>query len=189
MSVQSSDKVERIFEATFELVAEHGIHNTPVSAISKRSGVATGTIYHYFDSKETLINALYLSLKESMLQAVMAGHDAERGYKARFFRIWLNYYNYLATNGDVLRFVEQCASVPIITAETQQQVDAIVSPLLTFFEQGIRGGTLKLDNVHLVISLLHGSVVSLAKLQLSGHLAVTDEVKASVAEFNWKGLT
>ena len=188
MNVQSNVKIERVFKATFELIARNGIHNTPVSAISKKSRVATGTIYHYFESKEVLINALYLYLKKDMLRAVMAGHDAERGYRAKFFRIWINYYDYLVDNAEVLSFVEQCSNTPIITEETQKKAEAIVSPLLEFFQAGIKKGSLKLDNVHLIVSLLHGSVVSLAKLQTSGRLAATDEVKRSVAEFCWKGL-
>jgi len=188
MNVQSNAKIEKIFEATFALIARNGIHNTPVSAISRKSRVATGTIYHYFESKEALINALYLSLKEKMLQAVMAGHDAERGYRAKFFRIWINYYDYLVDNAEVLSFVEQCSNTPIITDETQKTADAIVSPLLKFFQEGIKNGALKQDNVQLIVSLLHGSVVSLAKLQISGRLDATNEVKQSVAEFCWKGL-
>jgi AcrR family transcriptional regulator len=188
MNVQSNAKIEKIFEATFELIAKKGIHNTSVSAIAKKSRVATGTIYHYFESKEVLINALYLSLREEMLKALMAGYDAERGYRAKFFRIWFNYYDYLVDNAEILSFVEQCANTPIITDQTQKKADAIVSPLLKFFQTGIDKGTLKQDNVQLIVSLLHGSVVSLAKLQISGRLAATDEVKLSVAEFCWKGL-
>lgn len=189
MNVQSNDKVDKIFEATFELIAENGIHNTPVSAISKRSEVATGTIYHYFEGKEVLINALYLSLKEEMLPAIMRGHDAEKDYEAKFLRIWLNYFDYLATNPNVLSFVEQCSSTPIITDETREKADALVSPLLEFIQAGIENGDLNQHNVYLVVSLLHASVVSLARLQVSGTLVVTDEVKRSVAEFCWKGLS
>ena len=188
MNVQSKSKVERIFKATFELIAEKGIHNTPVSAISKRSGVATGTLYHYFESKEKLINALYVSLKEGMLKAIMAGVDAESGYKARFFRIWMNYYDYLMGNPEILSFVEQCSNTPIITDDTQKKAESILAPLLEFFESGIEDGILSQDNVYLVVSLFHGTVVSLAKLQHTGRLGATDEEKRSVAEFCWNGM-
>jgi AcrR family transcriptional regulator len=188
MNIQSNDKIDRIFKATFELISENGIHNTPVSAISKKSGVAAGTIYHYFESKVVLINALYLYLKDEMLHAVMDGHDAGSEYKARFFRIWNNYYNYMIGNPNILSFVEQCSNIPIITDDTQKKADAIVSPLLKFFQAGINNGTLKQDNVYLIVSLFHGSVVSLAKLQISGQLTITEEMKFSVAEFCWKGL-
>jgi AcrR family transcriptional regulator len=188
MNIQSHDKIDKIFHATFELIAKHGIHNTPMSAISRKSGVAAGTIYHYFESKEVLINALYLSLKKEMIGKIMEDYDPQSRYKNRFFRIWINYYDYFISNPNILSFTEQCSNIPIITDETKQQADAIVSPLIDFFNFGIENGILKQTNIYLIISLIHGSVVSLAKLQISGRLTVTEDVKLSVAEYSWKGL-
>ncbi|MBU1241293.1 TetR/AcrR family transcriptional regulator [Myxococcota bacterium] len=189
MNVRSGDKVRQIYESTFALIAEKGIHNTPMTAISKHSGVATGTIYHHFESKEVLINALYLSLKEEMISAVMYGHEAEKSYEAKFIRIWLNYCDYLSKNPNILSFVEQCANTPIVTDETQERAEAVIAPLTQFFQAGIDEGYLNQDNVFLIVSLLHGSAVSVAKLHNSGRLALTDEVRRSVAEFCWKGLS
>lgn len=187
MNVQS-DKVKKIFKATFELIAENGIHNTPMSAISRKSGVAAGTIYHYFDSKEALINALYLSLKEEMMEKIMAGYDPERPYKDRFFNVWMNYYNFLEKNPDILSFVEQCSNTPLIDDETKKKANAIAAPLIDFFAYGVETNIFKQNNINLVLSLIHGSVVSIAKLQVSSQLDVTEDVKWSVAEYCWKGL-
>ncbi|MCB1143947.1 MAG: TetR/AcrR family transcriptional regulator [Leptospiraceae bacterium] len=189
MNVQSNQKVQELFKATFELISEKGIHNTPMSAISKRSGVAAGTIYHYFESKEMLINALYLSLKEEMIKNIMANYDSQESYKERFTRIWLNYYNYLIDNPAILSFIEQCTNTPIILEETQKQAEAIISPLIDFFSLGIQNKIIKLKSIPLLTSLLHGSVLSLAKIKQSGQLKVTKEIKMSVVEYSWKGLT
>lgn len=189
MNVQSDTKVDKIFKATFELIAKNGIHNTPMSVIGKKSGVATGTIYHYFESKEVLINALYLSLKQDMIANIMQGYEHQKPYKDSFFRIWLNYYKYLVGNPDILSFIEQCTNTPIISDETKQKAEAMIVSLVDFFTFGIENGIIKLTSIHLIISLIHGSVVSLAKLQISGQLFVTEEVKLSVAEYCWKGLT
>ncbi len=189
MNIQSSDKIDKIFKATFELIAEKGIHNTPMSAISKRSAVAAGTIYHYFESKERLINELYLFLKKEMMQNVMANSDPESSYKTGFFRVWMNYYNYLISNPNILSFIEQCSNTPIITDETKQKADAIAAPLIDFFSSGVENKIFKQTSIYLILSLIHGSVVSIAKLHTSGQLIVTEEVKMSVAEYSWKGLT
>lgn len=188
MNIRSNDKVQKIFKATFELIAEHGIHNTPMSAIIKKSGVAAGTIYHYFESKETLINDLYISLKKELIGKIMKDYNPHTPYKDRFFGIWTNYYNYLVDNPDILSFVEQCTNTPLIKDETKQKADVIASPLIDFFSFGVENGILKQTNISLIISLIHGSVVSIAKLHISGQLTVTKEVELSVAEYSWKGL-
>ena len=57
------DKRTAILQATFDLVAERGFHQTPMSLVAKRSGVSAGIIYHYFDNKEDLIRQLYWHIK------------------------------------------------------------------------------------------------------------------------------
>jgi TetR/AcrR family fatty acid metabolism transcriptional regulator len=47
-----SDKYQRILDAAIEVIAERGYFNSPVSAIARRAGVADGTIYLYFKSKD-----------------------------------------------------------------------------------------------------------------------------------------
>ena len=49
------DKYQRILDAAVEVIAEHGYFNSPVSAIAKRAGVADGTIYLYFKSKDEVL--------------------------------------------------------------------------------------------------------------------------------------
>src|SRR5258707_13312263 len=50
-----SEKYQRILDAAVEVIAERGYFSSPVSAIAKRAGVADGTIYLYFKSKDDVL--------------------------------------------------------------------------------------------------------------------------------------
>ena len=50
-----SGKYQRILDAAVEVIAENGYFNSPVSAIAERAGVADGTIYLYFKSKDHVL--------------------------------------------------------------------------------------------------------------------------------------
>lgn len=50
-----SEKYQRILDAAVEVIAENGYFNSPVSAIAARAGVADGTIYLYFKSKDEVL--------------------------------------------------------------------------------------------------------------------------------------
>ncbi len=52
---QSRDKILR---AAFELFAKKGYHNTSISQIAKKAGVAKGLIYNYFEKKEDLMTGV-----------------------------------------------------------------------------------------------------------------------------------
>jgi TetR/AcrR family fatty acid metabolism transcriptional regulator len=49
------EKYQRILDAAIEVIAENGYFNSPVSAIAERAGVADGTVYLYFKSKDEVL--------------------------------------------------------------------------------------------------------------------------------------
>jgi TetR/AcrR family fatty acid metabolism transcriptional regulator len=54
-SHEAGEKYQRILDAAVEVIAENGYFNSPVSAIAARAGVADGTIYLYFKSKDDVL--------------------------------------------------------------------------------------------------------------------------------------
>ncbi len=188
MNVRSGDKKQAILEATMELIAENGLHATPMSQVIKRSGVSAGTIYHYFPSKEAIINELYLNLKREIIEAAFSGYDNSNPYEERFFLIWRNYFNYLVSNPRQLSFTEQCSTSPLISAEAREEGYRYLSPMIEFTEDGIESGHLKDMEIKLISFLLYGSIVSTAKLHLSGALEITEGLREAAARSCWDGL-
>ena len=56
---EKSDKRERILRAAVKVVARKGFYASRVSEIAKAAGVADGTIYLYFKSKDELLTSLF----------------------------------------------------------------------------------------------------------------------------------
>jgi TetR/AcrR family fatty acid metabolism transcriptional regulator len=56
---RASDKRDRILKAAVKVFARSGFHATRVSEVAKAAGVADGTIYLYFKSKEELLFSLF----------------------------------------------------------------------------------------------------------------------------------
>lgn len=52
---RGGDKYRRILDAAIDVIAEKGFHNSRVSDIAERAGVADGTVYLYFKSKEQIL--------------------------------------------------------------------------------------------------------------------------------------
>ncbi len=47
-----------ILETSLELFATHGFKSTTISMIAKETGLAKGSLYHYFESKEEILSTL-----------------------------------------------------------------------------------------------------------------------------------
>lgn len=65
------DKKSEIFKCGKELFSSKGFKDTNVSDITKRAGVAVGTFYNYYGSKEKLFMEIYLKENEKLKQHIM----------------------------------------------------------------------------------------------------------------------
>ncbi|HII99417.1 MAG TPA: helix-turn-helix transcriptional regulator, partial [Methanoregula sp.] len=88
MADPGSDKREAILNTALNLFVERGFYGTPTSLISKEAGVATGTLFFYFRTKEDLIDTLYLRIKAGAAAAMRRGLDEEETTQGRLRRIW-----------------------------------------------------------------------------------------------------
>jgi AcrR family transcriptional regulator len=70
---------ERLLAAALQLIEEGGYAAASVLAISGRAGLATGTLYRHFRSKEELFAELFGSVCDRELQAVGRAADAAHG--------------------------------------------------------------------------------------------------------------
>ena len=78
----AADKRRLILDAAIRVFARRGFHACRVSDVADEAGVAYGLVYHYFDSKEEILNTLFTERWQLMLDAI-AGIDREQDVPAR----------------------------------------------------------------------------------------------------------
>jgi AcrR family transcriptional regulator len=83
-----------------------------MSAVAAEAGVATGTAYTHYGSKDELVLATYLETKALLGAAAVAELDPASGPEERFRNIWLASYRHLAANPDHALFLLQVDSSP-----------------------------------------------------------------------------
>ena len=70
------DKRRQILDAAIKVFARQGFHSTRVSDIADEAGVAYGLVYHYFDSKEEVLNELFTERWSLLLAAIDEADNA-----------------------------------------------------------------------------------------------------------------
>jgi AcrR family transcriptional regulator len=68
--VPSEDKRQLILDAAVRVFAHKGYHTCRVGDIAEEAGVAHGLLYHYFDSKEELLETIFRTTWTLMLDAI-----------------------------------------------------------------------------------------------------------------------
>ncbi len=81
------DKRRLILDAAVRVFARQGFHTCRVSDIADEAGVAYGLVYHYFSSKEEILDTLFLERWDVMLAAIAETDASELAPRDKLFAI------------------------------------------------------------------------------------------------------
>jgi AcrR family transcriptional regulator len=76
-----------ILNTALDLLRDHGYEKTTMRAIADQAGVSLGNAYHYFNSKEHLIQAFYHRTHEEHLAASLPALQEESSLRARLLSV------------------------------------------------------------------------------------------------------
>jgi AcrR family transcriptional regulator len=115
----SEDKRNAILVSAVEVVAALGV-SAPTAKIAKGAGVAEGTLFTYFETKDALLNQLYLTLKNELEAAMAAGYPAAAGLRDRWRHIWDRYLDWGAAQPAKRNAMRQLTVSDRITATSRE---------------------------------------------------------------------
>ncbi len=183
-----TDKKKIIFDTTLTLVRDHGFHGTTMSLLIKNSGVAAGTIYHYFDSKDSLIIELHAYIRTIMAAALLESDDESKSFKERFITFWNRQWLFYTQNPDALYFIEQFVNSPYYLRCPYYQNDHCQNIITRFVKDGIEAAILKQMNFKIMGIMVHSSVLTAAKIKLKDQLPMGPEEVNQLVEMVWDGI-
>jgi AcrR family transcriptional regulator len=103
---RSGDKQRAILDAALRICAERGIGGAPTSAISKAAGIAEGSLFTYFKTKDDLLNELYATLR-SEFSRHLTDFPREADAQTRLRHIWDRFLDLGATHPMQLKVLAQ----------------------------------------------------------------------------------
>ncbi|WP_025414044.1 TetR/AcrR family transcriptional regulator [Gemmatirosa kalamazoonensis] len=175
-----ADKRSAILAAALRLIARSGLHNTPMAAIAREAGVAAGTLYLYFPSKEAMVNALYLDLIQDRDRAYLAELDAiddpTAGPAESTWRIWHALARWHLDRPDASNLIHQCRASGILTDETRAAEARDQAARLPLFRDAIAHGQLRELSQQVFWALFAGPILALVQMRDAGEIDVDDDV-------------
>src|ERR1700675_1105592 len=125
---KSEDKRNAILSAATKVFAERGL-GAPTSAISQAAGVAEGTLFTYFETKDELINALYREIKLELADAMMSDFPRKKNVRTKLRHVWDRYLNWGTANPKQRKVLAQLQVSEVLTKESR---DAGGAPFVEF---------------------------------------------------------
>ncbi len=186
--VTAADKRSSILDSTVKLIRQYGFHGTSMNQIAQEAQVATGTIYHYFESKEDLILAVFAHCEALVYVSIFHEDDNAVPYRQRLESIWFELVSFYTARPDVLSFLEQFFSSPYVKLLKRDETVCGQDKMRAFLKAGIQMGHIKDVHENVVSSAFLGTAVAVAKQTNSGSFVFNERHLANMLTILWDGI-
>jgi TetR/AcrR family transcriptional regulator, fatty acid metabolism regulator protein len=172
----SEEKRRLILDAAVRVFAHKGFHTSRVGDIAEEAGVAHGLLYHYFSSKDEVLETIFRDnwgvLVERLRAVAESGEPAReqlRHIAAILLRTWLH-------QPDVVRVViREIARTPAVTTRIGELVKPI-EVIREVIEHGQGTGEFRADlDPHLAAVVFYGGIDELLTGWVLGQTEGTEE--------------
>ena len=134
---KSQDKRNAILDAATRVFAERGL-GAATSAISGAAGIAEGTLFTYFPTKDELINALYREIKLELADAMMSAFPRKKSVRSRLQHVWNQYVKWGVQNPLQQRVLKQTEVWNGLTRESKKAGSAPFVEIEAMIEEAER---------------------------------------------------
>ncbi|SFS65365.1 TetR/AcrR family transcriptional regulator [Paenibacillus sp. BC26] len=186
------NKVQKaVLETTLHLIIDKELQATSMSLIAKDSGVSTGNIYHYFSSKEDIINELYKAIVLFNGEYVTRNLNQSDSVKDRFQLAWRNVFELGLNYPKGFRFIEQYSFSPYIYEQTKQEAinGGWCGPMERLYQEAIAEGMFVALEPRMMVQMHYGSIVYILKLYQQNGQELTAEVVDHVIQASWNAVS
>jgi len=185
---QIEDKRSAILDATLRLISKNGFHGTAMAKVAQEAGVSAGIIYHYFESKDDLMDELYRTIKRKFGQVIGESFDQNQPLKTQIRQILGLMIRYYIQRPLESSFLEQYTRSPYYSPQIEAEVSQYYWPLIECFKRAQQEMIVK-DLPDAVISTLTLDVAtSLAQKHAAGFLNLTDELIERIIDASWEAI-
>jgi AcrR family transcriptional regulator len=178
---------QRIHDAALRLFVEKGVTETSVRDLAEAAGIAEGTLYRHYASKDDLVADLFASNYAAFAQQLADLQRPLVGLRARLDAVVAEVFRFYDDNPTLFRFlllVQHQALPRVPDGETNP-----VSVLHAMVEQGSREGEVTLTNPALGTAMILGLMLQPATALVYGRLdAPLSRFAADVAGACWRSL-
>lgn len=177
MISQSVDKRKDLLAAALRLFVENGFHGTPTSKIAKEAGVANGTLFHYFTTKEDLIVSLYIDIKRRMGEHIEAKASLAEKPKKRFRIQFTEIILWSMANKDEFYFIQQFHASPFAALLSPDVIREQLGKSCEEIEEAIKKKIFKKRDTGFILSLVSSHVSGISQYLTKTKLSAKDQQK------------
>jgi TetR/AcrR family transcriptional regulator, fatty acid metabolism regulator protein len=169
------ERRRQILQAAVRAFARKGYHACRVSDIAKEAGVAYGLVYHYYRSKETLLEAIFKETWGAMLETIRSVEELDEPAREQVRKVTEIVLRTWKRDPELVRVL-----VREVTRSTQlqetEEIDLAYQALQRIVEQGQQTGEFRSDlDARLTATIWYGALEEILTGWAFGQLPDRDD--------------
>jgi AcrR family transcriptional regulator len=158
---------DALLDAALSVFTEHTYAGSIVPMVAERAGVAVGTMYRHFPSKQALGNAVYQRWKRRLLERLGAAPEGP-GTRAEFAHMWGVMRDFSIDNPQAFAFLEYQQHAGYLDAESDAVTVESNRLAAEMVARGQARGEVRDGDPAMLVALAYGAFIGLAKAAWSG---------------------
>jgi TetR/AcrR family fatty acid metabolism transcriptional regulator len=191
--MRDPEKPQQILEAAIRVFARNGYYNSRVSDIAREAGIASGTIYLYFRTKDEILVTLFREKMAEWVAEARARIAGEPDAVAKIRRLVQLHFTVLENDPDLAEVVqvELRQGAKFFRGASAEEVSAYFELIRSVLEEGVATGQLRHDlPVKTATKMLFGAMDQVATSWVLGKRAYRlAEAAGPVATIFLRGVT
>jgi TetR/AcrR family fatty acid metabolism transcriptional regulator len=160
---------DRIRKAAVEIISQEGFFNTRMQDIADQAGLAVGTIYNYFSSKDKVLAYIFKAEMKRRMEIMSDLKEKDLSTK-EFLKEFLNrHFSVLIENPHLGRVLvrEKDFSRGEKSGQIKEHMSSLIKMLEKLFQAGVKKGEVKEINTHLMAVYFFGSMQGVIEYSLT----------------------
>src|SRR2546422_5836518 len=186
-------KPQQIIDAAVRVFARNGFYNSRVSDIAREAGIASGTIYLYFKTKDEILVTLFREKMAAFVAGVRKAIADEPGATAKIRRMIRLHFETLEANPDVAEVVqvELRQGQKFFRGASAHEISAYFDLIGSVLQEGVEAGVFRRDlPVKVATTMVFGATDQVTTSWVLGRRGYRlADARQTVAHIFLKGVT
>jgi AcrR family transcriptional regulator len=184
---KSEQKRALILAAATNVFAHEGL-DAPTAKISKAAGIADGSLFTYFETKDDLFNQLYLELKSEGREEMMSAYPTNAPLKERVRHVWDRYVDLCLASPDKYKVLAQLSVSGHISEQSRSTSLQGYEAVHVMIQECLMNGALR-DQPPVFGAALFFSLAEVTVLFIGQHPTMAEQHRSAGFTALWNALT
>jgi TetR/AcrR family fatty acid metabolism transcriptional regulator len=170
------ERRRQILHAAVRAFARKGYHACRVSDIAKEAGVAYGLVYHYYKSKETLLEAIFKETWGAMLATIRSVEELDEPAREQVRKVTQIVLRTWKRDPELVRVLVREVTRSSQVQQETDEIDLAYQALQRIVEQGQQSGEFRRDlDARLTATIWYGALEEILTGWAFGQLSDREE--------------